>query len=53
MTTALDDMQNVSGAYHKLADGYLVKPIERAQLVAFLEKSHLLKPSEKQESAHG
>lgn len=42
MTTALNDIQNVSTAYCELADGYLVKPIERNQLVAFLEKSQLL-----------
>lgn len=50
MTTALNNMENVSSAYYKLADGYIVKPIERAQLVAFLEKSHLLKPIEKHDS---
>lgn len=42
MTTALNDMQNVSTAYCELADGYLVKPIDRTELVAFLEKSQLL-----------
>jgi two-component system, chemotaxis family, chemotaxis protein CheY len=32
MTTALDDMTNVTSAYRELCDGYLVKPIDRAKL---------------------
>ena len=39
MTTALNDMKNVSAAYGNLCDGYLVKPVERRK---FLETVHNL-----------
>jgi two-component system chemotaxis response regulator CheY len=42
MTTALDDMKNVSTAYNALCDGYLVKPIEKAKLTALLGKLKLV-----------
>lgn len=32
MTTALNDMRSVCGAYASLCDAYLVKPIEKARL---------------------
>jgi two-component system chemotaxis response regulator CheY len=32
MTTALNDMRNVCGAYANLCDAYLVKPIEKTKL---------------------
>jgi len=37
MTTALGDVKNVSTAYNSLCDGYLVKPIDRAKLLAQIE----------------
>ncbi len=36
MTTALEDVKNVAAAYDELCDGYLVKPIEKAKLMALL-----------------
>lgn len=33
MTTALGDVKNVMEAYHRNAEGYLVKPIEPEQLI--------------------
>jgi two-component system, chemotaxis family, chemotaxis protein CheY len=38
MTTALDDVSNVSKAYSGLCDGYLVKPIRREKLREELSK---------------
>ena len=49
MTAALDDLKNVSSAYSQLCDNYLVKPIEKAKLVAFLEKSQFIRAGENQE----
>lgn len=42
MTTALDNMKNVSTAYHSLCDAYLTKPIRRAQLLEELRKLKLI-----------
>jgi two-component system chemotaxis response regulator CheY len=42
MTTALNDLKNVSNAYQNLCDGYLVKPIDRAQLIEELRKFGLV-----------
>ena len=36
MTTALDDLKNVSAAYRNLCDGYLTKPIQKAKLLEIL-----------------
>ncbi len=47
MTTALTDRHNILSAYDELADGYLFKPIDRAQLIAFLEEAELLTRSKK------
>jgi two-component system, chemotaxis family, chemotaxis protein CheY len=38
MTTALDDVKNVSMAYGNLCDGYLVKPIHQDVLTEELKK---------------
>jgi two-component system, chemotaxis family, chemotaxis protein CheY len=43
MTTALGDMKNVAAAYQGLCDGYLVKPIGKAKLIALLEELKILK----------
>ena len=45
MTTALCDIQNVKTAYHNLADGYLVKPIQKKSLFEILQKLGLLTAS--------
>ena len=42
MTTALNDMTNVAGAYKGLCDAYLVKPIAKAKLLEELRKFGLL-----------
>lgn len=36
MTTALRDKDNVLGAFREQADGYLVKPIQKAKLLEYL-----------------
>ncbi len=38
MTTALGDIKNVTSAYDALCDGYLVKPIDKAKLIALLDE---------------
>ena len=38
MTTALGDLKNVASAYLHLCDGYLVKPIDKAKLIALLDE---------------
>jgi len=38
MTTAMGDVKNVAAAYDELCDGYLVKPIDKAKLMALLEE---------------
>ena len=42
MTSALKDVKNVMTAYKQLADGYLAKPIRKAELVEELEKLGLV-----------
>ncbi len=42
MTTALNDMINVAGAYKSMCDGYLVKPIAKTKLLEELRKLGLL-----------
>ncbi len=44
MTTALADIKNVGRAYGSLCDGYLTKPIQKAQLLAELKKWKLVDP---------
>ena len=41
MTTALRDKDNVLGAFREQADGYLVKPIQRAKLLEYLRSFEL------------
>jgi two-component system chemotaxis response regulator CheY len=36
MTTVLGDVKNVAAAYSERCDGYLVKPIDKAKLMALL-----------------
>jgi two-component system chemotaxis response regulator CheY len=43
MTTALDDPQNVFGAYRNLCDAYLAKPIHKSKLLEELRKLGLIK----------
>ena len=38
MTTALGDIKSVASAYNELCDGYLVKPIDKAKLIALLDE---------------
>ena len=38
MISALDDMKNMSAAYQHLCDGYLVKPIDKTELLGLLNK---------------
>jgi two-component system chemotaxis response regulator CheY len=38
MTTALNDMHNVAQSFNGLCDAYMVKPIDRAKLLAHLRK---------------
>ena len=45
MTTALPDPKNVDKAFYNLCDAYLVKPIDRDQLVKTLQKLHLVEPT--------
>ncbi len=42
MTTALGDLKNVGEAYHSLCDAYLVKPIQKKQLIEELHKLELI-----------
>ncbi len=42
MTTALNNMKNVSAAFHSLCDAYLVKPIKKTQLMEELCKLRLI-----------
>ncbi len=42
MTTALDDLKNVTAAYDKLCDVYLTKPIKKATLLQELQKLELI-----------
>ena len=42
MTTALDDMSNISKAFENLCDGYLVKPVKKEKLLGELNKMKLI-----------
>ena len=42
MTTALDDVENVMAAIKGGCDAYLIKPIDRAKLLAELKSLHLI-----------
>lgn len=42
MTTALGDVKNVMAAYGRLCDGYLTKPIRKADLLSELKKLGLV-----------
>ena len=42
MTTALDDSENVFGAFRAGCEGYVVKPIEKARLLGEMEKLGLM-----------
>ena len=42
MVTALGDMKNVSNAYGRLCDSYLVKPIDKKALLTELRKLKLI-----------
>ena len=42
MVTALGDMKNVSNAYGRLCDSYLVKPIDKKALLVELRKLKLI-----------
>ncbi|MBN2333302.1 MAG: response regulator [Deltaproteobacteria bacterium] len=42
MTTALNDLKNVSFAYQNLCDAYLTKPIEKAKLIDELRELKLI-----------
>ncbi len=42
MTTALSDMKTVCQAYSALCEGYLVKPLAKATLLAALRKASLI-----------
>ncbi len=43
MITVLKDIKTVYAAYENLADGYLVKPIDKAKLLDELRKLNLIK----------
>lgn len=42
MTTALDDMKNVGGAFYGLCNAYLTKPIRKATLMKELQELNLI-----------
>lgn len=42
MTTALDDVKNIVSAFSGLCDAYLIKPIDRAELLKELRKLKLI-----------
>lgn len=42
MTTALEDMKSIDAAFSGLADGYLVKPIDKAKLIDYLKQFMLI-----------
>jgi two-component system, chemotaxis family, chemotaxis protein CheY len=41
MTTALRDKDNVLGSFREQADGYLIKPIQKAKLLEYLRSFEL------------
>ncbi len=45
MTTAVDDRQDVMASFNDGCDGYLVKPINAAQLDGLLERFGLIAPA--------
>jgi two-component system, chemotaxis family, chemotaxis protein CheY len=53
MTTALGDVRNVIEAYHRNAEGYLVKPIEPQQLIEQLSLLGFTPPAGAAASARG
>jgi YesN/AraC family two-component response regulator len=42
MTTSLGDPRTVEACFHDLCDGYLVKPIDKAELLACLRQLKLI-----------
>lgn len=44
MTTALNDMKSIMGAYNETCDGYLVKPVTHEKLVKAFQEIKLLTP---------
>ncbi len=42
MTTAMHDRESISKAFRGQCDGYLIKPIARAKLVAYLRELELI-----------
>jgi len=42
MTTALDDSKNVRAAFYNLCDSYLVKPIDKEQMINELKKLKII-----------
>jgi two-component system chemotaxis response regulator CheY len=42
MTTAADDMKDVSRSFHALCDAYLIKPINTAKLLSELKSFRLV-----------
>ena len=45
MTAALSDMKNVLRAFREQCDGYLVKPIEKGELIDYLREFELIESS--------
>ncbi len=45
MTTALDDSENILGAFRSGCESYVVKPIEKAKLLSEMEKLGLVSPA--------
>jgi two-component system, chemotaxis family, chemotaxis protein CheY len=52
MTTALSDIKTVFKSYELLCDGYLVKPIRKADLVKELVRLDLYRLRRQQGSVH-
>jgi two-component system chemotaxis response regulator CheY len=42
MTTALADVKSILGAFSGLCDGYLIKPLDKAKLLAELGRQNLI-----------
>jgi len=42
MITALSDIKNVSAAYQRLCDGYVVKPVDKEKLLGLLDELKVL-----------
>jgi two-component system, chemotaxis family, chemotaxis protein CheY len=43
MTSALQDCENIMGAFREQCDGYLVKPIDKSKLTEMLQELKLVK----------